>query len=141
VSVTNRSLGLKTLARDVMAYKINLIENSEFIRITYSGLVTFDERLITIHEVCKDYYKANAKVRVLIDSRLVTQVMTHTEQEIFGVYAASREELKNAVIAVLINPGQIINQTVLKNSAKRGHQIQIFDAEKDAIDWLKLSLI
>jgi hypothetical protein len=120
-----------------MAARIDSLYDDEIIRVVHSGNVTLEERVNIVHEVCVDYYKPNAKLKVLIDARLVTQNMTETEQVLFGTFIAEKKELKNACVAVVINPGQIVNQTVVNKSTQLGHHIKLFGNESEALLWLK----
>ena len=119
-----------------MAVKIENIENSTIIRITHSGKVSLDQRVNVVHQICVDHHNDSTLLKLLIDARLVTNVMTEAEQDVFGSYIASRPELEKAFVAVIANPKQVLNQIVLKKSSLLGHNIMLFEIEAEALEWL-----
>jgi hypothetical protein len=119
-----------------MSYTIEVIKNTEIIRVTLKGIVTLDELINEIHELCVDY-KTSTHFRLLVDTRLITQELTPSEQLLFATYITSREELNTAIIAVIVTSNQVMNEIIISKSAQLGHQIKVFTTEAQALDWLK----
>ncbi|MDT0605266.1 hypothetical protein [Thalassotalea castellviae] len=119
-----------------MGFKTGMIEGTNIVRIDLVGAVTFDERIQAIHQVCTEHYKVQAKLKILIDARQVSKELTQSEQVILGTYAASREELKNASVAVLVVASQIVHSQAIQKSSELGHEIKLFHTESEALIWL-----
>ena len=119
-----------------MATKIEVINNSEIIRVVFEGEVTFNDRINVIHEICTDYYPLFTRTRLLIDTREVIKKLTESEQIILGTFAASRAELKDASVAVIIEKNIVVNEHAIKKSSQLGHNIKVFNTEKEALIWL-----
>ncbi|MGJ8691304.1 MAG: STAS/SEC14 domain-containing protein [Thalassotalea sp.] len=124
-----------------MASRISIIESLEIIKVLYTGHVSLDERVNILHEICTDYHRKFPQLKVLIDARKVTQAMTQAEQLVFGTYVASRDEMRKALVAVIVNPGQIINDMAISESSKLGHKVNLFNSEDDALAWLASATI
>lgn len=119
-----------------MPYKIEVLESLKLIKVIYLGDVCLDERLNIIHEICLLSRKLRKNFKILIDARLQKNNMSKTEQEIFGNFVSNVEELKNALVAVIINGNAVTNETAIKISSQLGHQIKTFNDESDAMHWL-----
>lgn len=118
-----------------MPFKIEEVQHLGIIKIIYSGVVTLDERVNVVHALCVDYYDSS-RLKICIDGRLIEHAISAAEQEVFGAYVASREELKDALVALIVNDGQIMNSGIFEKSSKLGHHIAVFDNENDALRWL-----
>ncbi|MBA6262729.1 MAG: hypothetical protein V7780_10895 [Colwellia sp.] len=119
-----------------MSHKIEIIENHEIIIVTYEGIMTLEERLSSVHELCCNF-NIFKRFKLLIDVRSIKQEMTNIEQEIFGKYIATKEEFNMASVAVLDNIEKPTDQIVTKEAAEMGYQIQKFNSEKEALAWLE----
>ncbi|MDO6446953.1 hypothetical protein Q4493_14360 [Colwellia sp. 1_MG-2023] len=121
-----------------MRTKIEVINNSEIIKVVFTGNVTFDDRINVIHELCTDYYPLFTKLRILIDTRQVIKKLTESEQIILGTFVASRIELKEALVAVIVEKNIMLNEQAIKKSSQLGHNIKVFYTEKEALTWLNV---
>ncbi|MBL4940721.1 MAG: hypothetical protein JKY81_03560 [Colwellia sp.] len=121
-----------------MPHKIEILNKAEMISVIYSGDVTLDERIQTVHELCLDFNMFE-KFKLLIDNRKTIQKMTHVEQTVFGRYIASRDEFNKALVAVVSYIEQPCIQEVVKEARKKHYQIQQFYCEKDALNWLRVA--
>ncbi|MBA6354193.1 MULTISPECIES: hypothetical protein [unclassified Colwellia] len=119
-----------------MSHKIEIIETNKIIKVTYKGVMTLEERLSSVHELCCNF-NAFKRFRLLIDVRSIKQEMTNVEQEIFGKYIATKEEFNMASVAVLDNIEKPTDQIVTKEAAEMGYQIKKFNSEKEALAWLE----
>jgi hypothetical protein len=110
-------------------------KSNDIIVVTYSGEVGLEERVKVVDEVCLLAAKLDA-VKLLINVTLVTQKMTHDEQEYFGNYLSERNELKNAKVAVVhgrkSHPNIIINAVAYS----KGYLTVDFSSNSEAIAWL-----
>lgn len=118
-----------------MSYKIEVVKNSEIIRVTYVGTLTLDQRISAVHELCCDF-NIFSRFRLLIDVRNIQQEMTVVEQEVFGNFIASKEEFNHASVAVLDNIEHPADQIAGRVAAKLGYRMQQFDREEKALAWL-----
>ena len=120
-----------------MSHIIEILENSEIIKITHKRIMTIDQRTQVLHELCSDF-NLFKRFRLLIDVRFVKQEMTDIEQVIFGKYISSRSELKTAVVAILVNIEQPIDEVINQEASKEGLTIKQFGNEEQAIEWLSI---
>ncbi|MBU2880925.1 hypothetical protein KO525_15800 [Psychrosphaera sp. B3R10] len=120
---------------NAMPFKIESVRHLGVLKVIYSGAVTLDERINVVHSLCVDHYDST-RFRIYIDARLVDYQLSVAEQEVFGAYIASREEFKDALVAVVVNDGQVKNKNIITKSSKSGQIINIFDNEDDALQWL-----
>jgi hypothetical protein len=118
-----------------MSNKIEILHNLEVIKVTYERNLTLDQRLAVVHELCVDF-NIFKRFRLLIDVRNIKQEMTPLEQEIFGKFIASKEEFDMALVAVLDNIQQPVDQIMIHEASKEGYQIKMFGSEEVALAWL-----
>lgn len=118
-----------------MVYKIELIEKTEIIKVTYCGDVSLDDRLNAVHELCRNYHLYK-RFKLLIDSTHATEMMTKNEQIIFGRYLTKREEFRGALVATLVSKAQSITKVIVQEAASLGYQITSFHHEEEALSWL-----
>lgn len=121
-----------------MSYKIEINESIGLVKRTYLDNVSLDERLSIIHEICRLPPKLLKNIKLLIDVRLSRNTMTDTEQEIFGTFVSTVQELKTAIVAVLNDDVQATNKIAINISSKKGHNIKVFNAELEAMKWLNI---
>ncbi|MBU2917571.1 hypothetical protein KO505_06290 [Psychrosphaera sp. F3M07] len=119
-----------------MDSKIELIEGTDIIKVSYRGDVTLDERVNCVEQICVEYKALESCIKILIDAQEVTEVMSEVEQTLFANYIASREELEGARVAVLVKPEQLINNTVIEQATILGHKTKLFNDIYIALNWL-----
>lgn len=120
-----------------MAYKIEVMSALKIIRVTYSGDLTFNDRIQAVHILCCEFNIFD-RFKLLIDVRRVNQEMTSLEQEIFGKFIASKEEFNQAKVAVVDNILEPVDQIMIREALKDDYQIKMFDNEKEALSWLNI---
>ncbi len=131
VIFSNEALGLKS----TMSHKIEILWYAEIIKVTHESTLTFEQRTHIFDELCRDY-NIFKRFRLLIDVRNIKQEMTFVEQEVFAHYISSRDELKGAFVAVLINIDQLIDEFLIKEAFRKGLDIRLFGSEDKALSWL-----
>ena len=118
-----------------MSYKIEVLENSEIIKVTHECAVTLEQRSLILNELCCDF-NLFKRFKLVIDVRNVKKEMSSIEQAIFGQYISSRNELKTALVAILVNITQPVDEVLSNEAFKHGLEIEQFDNEEKAIAWL-----
>lgn len=118
-----------------MSHSIVVLDNSEIIKVTHQCIMTLDQRTQVLHELCSDF-NFFKRFRLLIDVRNVKQEMSSMEQTVFGKYLTSRTELQTALVAILVNIEQPVDEVINQEAFKDGLEIKQFSNESQAIDWL-----
>lgn len=118
-----------------MTYIIKFIEPLEIVHVTYSGIVSLNERVKAVESVCNLYSHINP-LKILVNVRDLDMQLSMDEQAAFGKYLASHALLSNARVAVLHNrqnnPNILIDVTAFNN----GYKLAQFNNNKDAEGWL-----
>lgn len=119
-----------------MPYFIQADSSWGLITVSYKEKVDLAQRISATKDVCRLIENWNS-VRILVDVRAIQMEMTLEEQEQFGRYIATRDELEKAKVAVLhksdYNPNVIIDTFAYLN----GYNVVAFTDDSEAQDWLR----
>jgi len=118
-----------------MSYEIVFDTESEIVTVKYNGVVTLEERLRAVSDVC-DSYTHLIPLRILVDVVDLDMQLSYDEQAYLGAQLAANKDLMNAKIAVLheksVNPNLVVDTTAYIN----GYQLAQFSRVAEARLWL-----
>jgi hypothetical protein len=103
----------------------------------YSGIVSLDERIQAVQEVCESYGNC-MPYRILINFCDLEMHMSFDEQQTFGRYLGNHQGLTNARVAVLFQRGHNPNVIIDTSAYLSGYLIAQFDDKQKAEYWLAL---
>ena len=121
-----------------MPYSIQQ-NDSNITTVIFTGGVGLSERIMAVDEVC-GLVESSIPVRLLIDVRNIIMNMSTDEQVYFGKYIASREQLSEAKVAVVNNPGTSPNIIISTTAYLEGYHVVEFDDLNEANLWLLRSI-
>ena len=121
-----------------MGFSIKFDKLNEVVHVVYSGIVSLNERMQAVQEVC-DSYRNFTPLKILVNVCDLEMHLSFDEQQSFGRYLASHEGLANARVAVLYRAGHNPNMIVDTSAFLNGYLLAPFDDTKEAESWLTKS--
>lgn len=118
-----------------MTYSVSLDEALEVVRVSYSGIVTLNERMQAVENVCRPYSHLKP-LKILVNVRELEMHLSIQDQKTFGRFLATHLELKNARVAVLHKNSHNPNLCVDASAYNLGYTRAEFINTKDAEEWL-----
>ncbi|KZM40428.1 hypothetical protein OA92_07350 [Marinomonas sp. SBI22] len=117
-----------------MAFSLAREENN-IIKVVFNDAVDFQQRVAAVDQVCQLVQEGEV-VKLLVDLSHFENLMTLDEQEKFGIYLASQDELENAKVASVTAHACSENVIVEAVAFTNGYQVVNFHSLKDAQAWL-----
>jgi len=116
-----------------MTFTITVKRNPGYVRYDVAGLASLKSFADLVVRVSAETEQFEDD-RVLLDLRKIENKMSSSEQHLVGEMAAARLPLLFK-LASIVRPGDITRNSE-RAAVSRGLQVQVFDAEPPALDWL-----
>lgn len=119
-----------------MSFQVRYNSNNRIVRVCHFGRMALADTLAAAEQVFGNYSHLQP-LRVLVDVRKVTNVMTGAEQKRFGRFLAEHPVAEYTRAAVLHNRAFNARAVIDSEAAARGFCLAQFILEAEAISWLR----
>lgn len=116
-------------------YAINFHEALEIVHVIYSGVVSLNERIQAVEDVCRSYSHLRP-LKILVNVRELDMDLSIREQQKLGQFLATHPGLSNARVAVLHKKSHNPNLCVDISAFNFGYVLAQFINTKQAEQWL-----
>ena len=116
-------------------YTVNYDEALEIVHVIYSGVVSFDQRVQAVEDVCHTYAHIRP-LKILVNVRKLEMDLSIQEQQKLGQFLATHQGLSNARVAVLHKQSHNPNLFVDISAFNLGYVLAEFINAKEAETWL-----